>query len=142
MAPARAEGCTIVKPRALRVVFRGAEREVIVLDDTGGPTETRRIRWQFTELEDPPIQGHEILAMHRQLASKLPPHVRPDGAIETRSQVDADAFHAEIDALDDAAFEALARAMAACGCTLLCYWTDERIIHIRGHLAEVRKAPR
>lgn len=131
-----------MKPLVVRVVFRGAERDVVVLDDTGGPAETRRIRWQFVELDDPPIQGHEILAMHRQLASKMPQHCRPDGTIETRAQVDADAFHDELDALDEHDFEALARAMTACGCTLLCYWTDERIAHIRAHLDEVRKARR
>lgn len=70
-----------MKPLVVRVVFRGDERDVVVLDDTGGPAETRRIRWQFVELEDPPIQGHEILAMHRQLASKLRAHADADATL-------------------------------------------------------------
>lgn len=66
-------------------------------------------------------------------------HRRPDGTPETRSQADADAFHAELDDLDDAESEALDAIIATCGCTLLCYWTEERVAHIRGHIAAAKK---
>lgn len=49
---------------------------------------------------------------------------------------EADLLNEELDSMSDAEADVMFALMKGCGCTLLCYWTEERRAHIRQHIAD------